>query len=103
MSPIRSNADEEIARLGQVATQAGSLLADAIALAADDAVETLRAETPVDSGALRDAWTAYPTADGAVIANPLPYADIRGPNPAQAFPSAAVEVAVRARLDRLLE
>ena len=100
---IRSNAAEEIAHLGQVRAEAGSLLAGAIATAAEETVETLRAETPVDSGALRDAWTAYPTETGAVVANPLPYADIRGPSPARAFPSAAVEAAVQARIGRILE
>ncbi len=100
---IHSNAAEQIGRLERVRSEASSLLADAIADTSRDTVEALRAATPVDSGDLRDAWTAYPTASGAVIENPLPYATNRGPNIRDVFPALAVEAAVKARVGRILE
>lgn len=100
---IRSNAAEHIARLERVRLEAPAVLADAILDGARETLPLLEAATPVDSGALRDAWTVYPTASGAVIDNPLPYASFRGPNPADVFPTTVVELAVEARIARLME
>jgi hypothetical protein len=100
---IRSNAPEHIAKLERLRNEVPMLLADSIVDGAEFALRGIRDATPVDSGDLQDAWTAYPTANGAVIGNPLPYATYRGPDPADFFPAPLVEAAVTARIGRLLE
>ena len=71
---IRSNEDQVIAHLEQQRAAVPGRV-DAVLLAAGrDALQRARSESPVDSGALRDAWTLDAEPGLVVVENDLRYA-----------------------------
>lgn len=71
---ITSNANAVAADFRRAARDLERSAVAMVRQAADDALPAVVQATPVDTGALRDAWTVRHTRDGAVIENRSRYA-----------------------------
>jgi hypothetical protein len=74
---------------------------DELVLAGEETLERVRAATPVDTGALRDAWGLTEIPGGCEISNPLPYATDRAPDPLDLVPADVDERVERRILSHL--
>jgi hypothetical protein len=99
---LETNIDATIAQLEVAARQVPVVVEDAIAAGAAVAVDRLRDESPVDTGALRDGWAAERIEGGAAIVNPVEYAEFVDVDVAGAVPEDDITREIEAGVARLL-